>query len=100
MVGLSGEMDIEWNKEGTVGSTENLQICTKECSWWIVLDNGQEAEVAQSRVIINPFPRKGQSHISAVYFEPLTPGVASKRELKNYGLACYEAGVWAEKFPS
>ena len=62
------EFTLEENALHWLGSTEEIgyedlsDICTKRRVYWMRLSNNQLRQVADIRVIINPFPRKSDTH--------------------------------------
>jgi len=87
------EQNIEW--DGRIGIIDLADICTKDFIYWIKLDNGKAAQVAEVRITINPFPAINQMHLAKYEYKISTPGLISNEEIKAYGEAVYRAGVMA-----
>lgn len=84
-----------------LGSTEEIgyedlsDICTKRRVWWIRLTNNQLKQVADMRVIINPFPRPGESHVVDQQADiDICDGLKYIPEQRLYAQALVEAGKW------
>jgi hypothetical protein len=85
-------MEIEWSNE--IGVSNLCDVCTKRKVWWIKLENGQAAQVADINVVINPFPMKGQTPVCSVRRDVFTPGLKYDCEKRRFGLAVLSAGEW------
>lgn len=83
---------IEW--AGPVGKLDWSDICTKRVFWFIKLDNGQDCQVAETRVLVNPFPAHGESHLCDSRYMISRPGLWSKPEYEAFQEAVFSAGKW------
>lgn len=94
LVNVKGKVksEIKWN--WNVGVTELFDVCTKRLVYWIKLTNGQAAQVVDVSIVLNPFPRKGQSHYCTHHVETLRPGLKQDIERKAYADALVAAGMW------
>jgi hypothetical protein len=85
-------MQIEWN--GDIGTSDLCDIITKRMVWWIKLDNGQAAKVADVTVVINPFPLPHQTHYCNNEVTLSRPGLKYPAEEKAHADAVFAAGLW------
>ena len=96
-------LNIEENALHWTGSTKEIgyedlnDICTKRRVYWMRLSNNQLRQVADIRLIINPFPRKsdGETH----YCEHETDinscdGLDDVTEKRLYAATVLEVGKW------
>lgn len=90
---MSDTFGIEWSEEG-IGIEDRCDVITKRMIYWIRLDNGQSAKVADVSILINPFPSRGQSYMIESSCTPCRPGLESNRERKLYAEALLMAGAW------
>ena len=80
-------MQIEWN--GDIGTSDLCDIITKRMVWWIKLDNGQAAKVADVTVVINPFPLPHQTHYCNNEVTLSRPGLKYPAEEKAHADAVF-----------
>ena len=85
-------MEIDW--KGNIGTSDCCDICSKRMVWWVKLNNGQAARVADVTVVINPFPAKGGTHYCSHHVRLTQPGIKYDSERKAYADAVFAAGVW------
>mgnify|MGYP006435912399 CR=1 FL=1 len=84
---------IEW--DGAIGVEDRCDICTKRMIWWIRLDNGQIAKVADVNITVDPFPPKHGTHLSGYHHQVSHPNLKHIAEQDAYAEAAYRAGKWA-----
>jgi len=93
--------DSNWGSLHWLGSTEEIgyedlsDICTKRRVYWMRMTNNQLRQVADIRVITNPFPRKGDGETH--YCEHKTDinscdGLDYATEKRLYAATVLEAG--------
>ena len=94
----AGPGSLHW-----LGSTEEIgyedisDICTKRRVWWMRMSNNQLRQVADIRVIINPFPRKDAGEIHYCEHDAdikSCDGLDYMPEKRLYALTVMEAGKW------
>lgn len=84
--------DIEWT--GGIGVTDWPDVCQHRRIWWIRLENGQVAQIADVAIYCNPFPRRGKTHYQGHRCRVHAPGVRSPREVALLAEAVFAAGQW------
>lgn len=85
-------MEIEWT--GNIGTSDRCDVCSKRMVWWIKLDNGQSAQVADVNVVINPFTVKGKTHYCTHRVRLHRPELRYEYEKTAYIDAVFAAGMW------
>jgi len=88
--------EIVWTNE--IGIIEDSDICSRRAAFWMRLDNGQSAQVAEVHVTVNPFWRTADGRMIAVCVGTghrlSQPGVQSVVETRAYAEAAFVAGRW------
>jgi len=90
-------MDIIWKDDiGIMDARDMKNPNLRRKVWFIRLDNKQEAQIADVRILINCLCDPEKPHVSEPMFKISTPGIKSHYELKLYGEAIFAAGRWIE----
>ena len=85
-------MKIDW--KGNIGTSDLCDVCSKRMVWWIELENGQAAHVADVTVVINPFSLPDKTHYCTHHVSLHRPGLQYDSEKKAYADAVFAAGMW------
>lgn len=92
---MEQKQGITW--DGNIGTEDKTTIGVAYKIWWIKLDNGQAAKVADVLICYSPFLLETKSYVATYEHRLSTPGIRSISEQNAFNEAVYQAGVFAGK---